>query len=173
MLKFKKIFQIFILGKFLSKYPEKKANILNYIFYHFEFVVYFAPLLHKVERDIILDLRSTAASIKWMLESGDTSTRRVWLCEDPHSSVVGAVYVNVLRTLICDWIKYLLEVSYNRDPRTWELAAPNTLPCGSTHNQARHVGVSPLPRFDFTLSNNSIRKLCKEYYILRNDKIWY
>ena len=29
---------------------------------------------------------------------------------------------------------------------------PTTLPCGNTHNQARRVGVSPLPRFDFTLS---------------------
>ena len=32
-------------------------------------------------------------------ESGDTPTRRVWLCEDRHGSVVGAVYVHVLRTL--------------------------------------------------------------------------
>ena len=38
------------------------------------------------------------------------------------------------------------------DPRTWELATPSTLLCGSTHNQARRVGVSPHPRFDFTLS---------------------
>ena len=28
-----------------------------------------------------------------------TLTRRVWLCENPHGSVVGAVYVHVLRTL--------------------------------------------------------------------------
>ena len=45
-----------------------------------------------------------------------------------------------------------IRISTGRDPRTWELAAPTTLPCGSTHNQARRVGVSPLPRFDFTLS---------------------
>ena len=38
-------------------------------------------------------------------------------------------------------------------PRTWELVAPTTLSCGSTQNQARRVGVSPLPRFDFTLSS--------------------
>ena len=95
----KKIFQIFISGKCLSKYQKNKANILNYIFYHFEFVVCFATVSHEVERDIILDLSSTAASMKSKLESGDTSTRRVWLCEDPHSSVVGAVYVHVLRTL--------------------------------------------------------------------------
>ena len=49
------------------------------------------------------------------------------------------------------------EIKFNNlakssDPRTWELAAPTTLPCGSTHNQARRVGVSPLRRFDFTLS---------------------
>ena len=39
------------------------------------------------------------------------------------------------------------------DPRTWNLAAPTTLPCGSTHNQARRDGASPLPRFDFMLSS--------------------
>ena len=72
----------------------------NYIFYHFEFVVCFAPLSHEVERNIILNLSTTAASMKSKLESGDTPTRRVFLCEDPHSSVVGAVYVHVLRTLM-------------------------------------------------------------------------
>ena len=41
---------------------------------------------------------------------------------------------------------------YSSDPRKWKLAAPTTSPCGSTHNQARHVGVSPLPCLDFTLS---------------------
>ena len=41
---------------------------------------------------------------------------------------------------------------YISDPRTWELVAPTMLPCESTHNQARHVGVFPLPRFDFTPS---------------------
>ena len=69
--------------------------------YHFEFVVCFATLSHEVERNIILDLSSTAASMKSKLESGDTPIRRVWLCEDPHGSVVGAVYVHVLRTLVC------------------------------------------------------------------------
>ena len=39
------------------------------------------------------------------------------------------------------------------DPRSSELAAPTTLLYGSTHNLARRVGVSPLPRFDFTLSS--------------------
>ena len=43
------------------------------------------------------------------------------------------------------------------DPRTWELAAPTTLPCGSTRNQACRVGVSPLPRFDFTLSHRGTK----------------
>ena len=42
---------------------------------------------------------------------------------------------------------------WSSDPRTWELAAPTTLSCGSTHNQARRVGVSLLPRFEFTLSS--------------------
>ena len=83
----------------LSKYQKEKANISNYIFHHFEFVVCFAPLSHEVERNIILELSSTAASMKLKLESGDTPTRRVWLCKDPHSSVVGAVYVHILRTL--------------------------------------------------------------------------
>ena len=58
------------------------------------------PLSHEVERNIIIDFSSTAASIKSKLESGDTPTRRVWLSEDPHSSVVGVVYVHVLRTLV-------------------------------------------------------------------------
>ena len=44
---------------------------------------------------------------------------------------------------------FLVQIS---DPRTWELAAPTTLPYGSTHNQARRVGVSPIPPFDFRLS---------------------
>ena len=35
------------------------------------------------------------------------------------------------------------------DPRSWELAAPTTLPCGSTHNQARRVGVSPTSSLRF------------------------
>ena len=98
-----KIVQFYFITKksqFLSKYQEKKANILNYIICHFEFVVCFAPLLHKVERNIILDLGSTANSMKSKRESGNTPTRRVWLCEDPHESVVGAVCVHVLRTLI-------------------------------------------------------------------------
>ena len=98
-MKFKKIFQIFFFGKCLSKYQTKKANILNYIFYHFEFVVCFVPLLHEGERNIIPDLSSIAASMKSKLESRDTPTRRIWLCEDPHSSVVGIAYVHVLRTL--------------------------------------------------------------------------
>ena len=38
------------------------------------------------------------------------------------------------------------------DPRPWELVATTTLPFGSTHNQARCIEVSSLPRFDFTLS---------------------
>ena len=41
----------------------------------------------------------TADSVKSKRESGDTPTCRVWLCEDPHGSVVGAVYVHVLRTV--------------------------------------------------------------------------
>ena len=89
--KIKKVFQIFILSQCLSKYQKKKANILNYIFCHFEFVIYFAPLLHEVEKNIILDLDSTADSMRSKPESGDTSTSRVCLCEDPHKSVVGAV----------------------------------------------------------------------------------
>ena len=35
------------------------------------------------------------------------------------------------------------------DPRSGELAAPTTLPCGSTHNQARRVGVSPTSSLRF------------------------
>ena len=35
------------------------------------------------------------------------------------------------------------------DPRSWELAAPTMLPCGSTHNQARRVGVSPTSSLRF------------------------
>ena len=50
-------------------------------------------------RLVSLYLVSMIKSIKSELESGDTPTRCVWLCEDPHSSVVGAVYVHVLRTL--------------------------------------------------------------------------
>ena len=36
--------------------------------------------------------------------------------------------------------------------RAWTYSAPITDPCGSSHNQTRRVGVSPLSRFDFTLS---------------------
>ena len=49
-------------------------NILNNIFCHFEFVVCFAPLPHEVERNIILDLRSTADSVKSKRGSGGTPT---------------------------------------------------------------------------------------------------
>ena len=112
ILKLKKIFQIFILGKCLLKYQKNKANILNYIFYHFEFVVCFAPLSHEVERNIIFDLSSTASSMKSKLERGNTPIRRVWLCEDPHSSVVGAVYVHVLRTLLpSDFHKVVIDIT--------------------------------------------------------------
>ena len=56
ILKFKKVFQIFILCKCISKYLKNKANILNYLFCHFEFFVCFAQFLHEVERNIILDI---------------------------------------------------------------------------------------------------------------------
>ena len=45
--------------------------------------------------------------MKSKLESGDTLTRRVWLCEDSHDSVVGAVYVHVLQTLQQDSSYYV------------------------------------------------------------------
>ena len=61
------------------------------------------------------DLHSTltADRVKSKRESGDTPIRHVWLCEDPHGSVVGAVYVHVLRTLVygyqqCDAFEKLL-----------------------------------------------------------------
>ena len=81
---------------------EKNVNISNNIFCHFEFVICFSPLLHEVEknqRNIILDLSSTADSVKSKRENGDTPTRHVSLCEDPHGSVVGAVCVHILRTM--------------------------------------------------------------------------
>ena len=48
---------------------------------------------------IILDLDSTADSLKSKRGSGDTPTHHVWLCKDPHGSVVEADYVHILRTL--------------------------------------------------------------------------
>ena len=67
-----------------------KGNIINYIFCHFQFAVYFAPLSHEVERNIILDLGSTADSVKLKRGNGDTLTRRVCLCEVSHWSEVEA-----------------------------------------------------------------------------------
>ena len=68
---------MYILGKCISKYLKNKLNILNYIFCHFEFVVCFALLLYEVERNIVLDLGSTADSVKSKRErGGHTDTPR-------------------------------------------------------------------------------------------------
>ena len=76
-----------------------KCRYFNNIFCHFEFVVCFAPFLHQDERNIILELGSTAYSVKWKRGSGDTPTRRVQLCEVSHGSVVGAEKFHDLGTL--------------------------------------------------------------------------
>ena len=64
------------------------GNIFNYIFRRFESFVCFAPLSHEVERNIILDIGSTADSVESKRGSGDTLTRRVCFCEVPHGPVV-------------------------------------------------------------------------------------
>ena len=60
------------------------GNILNCIFCHFEFVVCFAPPSHKIERNTIVDLGSTADSVESKRWSGDTPSRRVCLCKIQH-----------------------------------------------------------------------------------------
>ena len=57
-------------------------------------VVCFAPLLHEVNRNIILDHGSTADSVKSEPRSRDSRTSRIWLRKDPHRSVVGAETVH-------------------------------------------------------------------------------
>ena len=78
------------------KLSKMKPYILNCIFCHFEFVVCFVPFLHEAERNVILDLGSTAYNVKSKWESGDTPISRVWLCENPHGSMVKAEYVPVI-----------------------------------------------------------------------------
>ena len=85
---------------FFSKYQRTKGNILNDIFGDFKFVVCFAPLWHEVDRNIIFDLGSTDESVKSKRRSGDTPTRRAWLCALPHGSVVGATSSHVLGSLV-------------------------------------------------------------------------
>ena len=79
----------------------------------------------------ILNLGSTADSVKSKRESEDTPICRVWLFEDPHGSVVKANYVHVLRILsrtgiavekrkftnISNWRHYLLKTraSWSRE----------------------------------------------------------
>ena len=54
----------------------------------------------------------------------------------------------------------LLFITFAAPPITWSFLVLKlkvraaTIICGSTHNEARHVSVSPLTRFDFTLSSS-------------------
>ena len=55
---------MFILGRNWLKYRKKKYYFHNYIFCKFEIVVYFAPLLHGVERNTFLNFDSINDSLK-------------------------------------------------------------------------------------------------------------
>ena len=117
--------------------------------------------------------RSTAAHT-WFLVLQDRFTK--WIELRPLKKATGEAVTEAVRIQIClrhgcpdvivtdngrqftsnEFREFLsaLQIEHRpSDPRSWEMAAPTTLPCGSTHNQARRVGVSPLPRFDFTLSS--------------------
>ena len=56
---------------------------------------------HCAPRHVIyyFDLGSTADSVKLKRGSGDTPTRRAWLCVLPHGSVIGAASSHVLGSL--------------------------------------------------------------------------
>ena len=100
--------------------------------------------------------------MKSKLESGDTPTSRVWLCEDPHSSVVGAVNIHVLWTLggrlPVPCIKFqLVFCSAPYPPKHfWNYnEGGRGLFCFLIGSKAEHmlqVPLSPLSRFNFTLS---------------------
>ena len=69
-LEFHKIFQIFLSGKFFSKYLENKCNFLNDMFRNLEFGVYFALPLDGTEENTISDFVLTIDSLKSKQKSG-------------------------------------------------------------------------------------------------------
>ena len=81
------------------KISKKKCSCFYNIFCHFEYVFCFTRLLHKVKRNIILDLGSTVESVKLKRSSGDTPTRYAWLRMLRHGSVVRATSSYVLGSL--------------------------------------------------------------------------
>ena len=61
---FLKFIQMFISGRLCPKYHKKKCYFFNNIFCKFKIVVCFAPLLHGVERNTILNFDSITDSVK-------------------------------------------------------------------------------------------------------------